>query len=125
MDLINAYESYKEFNKNFVDFINDLITNDFSNVDKTTIIDKLLAGKEFYSHLQVQCETIDIESEDMNNLKDLQYLLTDGLFLTIDLINFYNLNEYDRFKMRASNYINKGRLTEMFKQSKNCSIMDL
>lgn len=125
MDLINAYESYKEFNKNFVDFINDLITNDFSNVDKTTIIDKLLAGKEFFSNLQVQCETIDIESEDMNNLKDLQYLLTDGLFLTIDLINFYNLNEYDRFKMRASNYINKGRLTEMFKQSKNCSIMDL
>ena len=125
MDLINAYESYKEFNKNFVDFINDLITNDFSNVDKTTIMDKLLAGKEFFSNLQVQCETIDIESEDMNNLKDLQYLLTDGLFLTIDLINFYNLNEYDRFKMRASNYINKGRLTEMFKQSKNCSIMDL
>ena len=125
MDLINAYESYKEFNKNFVDFINDLITNDFSNVDKTTIIEKLLAGKEFFSNLQVQCETIDIESEDMNNLKDLQYLLTDGLFLTIDLINFYNLNEYDRFKMRASNYINKGRLTEMFKQSKNCSIMDL
>lgn len=125
MDLINAYESYKEFNKNFVDFINDLITNDFSNVDKTTIIDKLLAGKEFFSNLQVQCETIDIESKDMNNLKDLQYLLTDGLFLTIDLINFYNLNEYDRFKMRASNYINKGRLTEMFKQSKNCSIMDL
>ena len=125
MDLINAYESYKEFNKNFVDFINDLITNDFSNMDKTTIIDKLLAGKEFFSNLQVQCETIDIESEDMNNLKDLQYLLTDGLFLTIDLINFYNLNEYDRFKMRASNYINKGRLTEMFKQSKNCSIMDL
>ena len=103
----------------------NFITNDFSNVDKTTIIDKLLAGKEFFSNLQVQCETIDIESEDMNNLKDLQYLLTDGLFLTIDLINFYNLNEYDRFKMRASNYINKGRLTEMFKQSKNCSIMDL
>ena len=125
MDLINAYESYKEFNKNFVDFINDLITNDFSNMDKTTIMDKLVAGKEFFSNLQVQCETIDIESKDMNNLKDLQYLLTDGLFLTIDLINFYNLNEYDRFKMRASNYINKGRLTEMFKQSKNCSIMDL
>ncbi|CDM70462.1 hypothetical protein CM240_3345 [Clostridium bornimense] len=125
MDLLNAYENYKEFNKNFVDFINDLITNDFSNIDKADIMDRLIAGKDFFSNLQVKCETIDIESKDMNNLKDLQYLLADGLFLTIDLINFYSLNEYDRFRMRASNYINKGRLTEMFKQSKNCSIMDL
>lgn len=125
MDLLNAYESYKEFNRNFVDFINELITNDFSNIDKTTIMDNLVAGKDFFSNLQTQCETINIECNDIENLKDLQYLITDGLFLTIDLISFYSLNEYDRFKMRASNYINKGRLTEMFKQSKNCSIMDL
>lgn len=125
MNLVNMYEEYKEFNKNFVDFINDLITNDFSSLNKADIMDKLVEGKDFFSNLQTKCETINIESSDVNNLKDLQYLIVDGLFLTIDLINFYNVNEYDRFKMRAANYMNKGRLTEMFKQSKNCSIMDL
>lgn len=125
MDLLNVYENYKDFNKNFINFINDIIINDFSNIDRTEIMNKLVEGRDFFSNLQNQCETIDIENKDIDNLKDLQYLVVDGLFLTIDLINFYNLEEYDRFKMRASNYINKDRLSEMFKQAKNCSIMNL
>lgn len=125
MDLLNVYENYKDFNKNFVNFINNIIINNFSNTNKTDILNKLIEGRDFFSDLKKQCETINIESKDIDNLKDLQYLVVDGLFLTIDLINFYNLEEYDRFKMRASNYINKDRLSNMFKQSKNCSIMNL
>ena len=125
MELLNAYENYKEFNNNFVNFINKLISNNLEDMDRSEIEDKLNEGRDFFSNLQTQCEAIKIEDTDIDNLKDLQYLIADGLFLTIDLIMFYSINEYDRFKMRASNYINKGRLTEMFKQSKNCSIMDL
>ncbi|MBU5317085.1 hypothetical protein KQI30_12575 [Clostridium bornimense] len=125
MELLNAYENYKEFNNNFVNFINKLISNNLEDMDRSEIEDKLNEGRDFFSNLQTQCEAIKIEDTDIDNLKDLQYLIADGLFLTIDLIRFYSINEYDRFKMRASNYINKGRLTEMFKQSKNCSIMDL
>lgn len=125
MELLNAYENYKEFNNNFVNFINKLISNNLEDMDRSEIEDKLNEGRDFFSNLQTQCEAIKIEDTNIDNLKDLQYLIADGLFLTIDLIRFYSINEYDRFKMRASNYINKGRLTEMFKQSKNCSIMDL
>ena len=125
MELLNAYENYKEFNNNFVNFINKLISNNLEDMDRSEIEDKLNEGRDFFSNLQTQCEAIKIEDTDIDNLKDLQYLIADGLFLTIDLIRFYSINEYDRFKMRASNYINKGRLTEMFKQSKNCSIMYL
>ena len=125
MELLNAYENYKEFNNNFVNFINKLISNNLEDMDRSEIEDKLNEGRDFFSNLQTQCEAIKIEDTDIDNLKDLQYLIADGLFLTIDLIRFYSINEYDRFKMRESNYINKGRLTEMFKQSKNCSIMDL
>ena len=125
MELLNAYENYKEFNNNCVNFINKLISNNLEDMDRSEIEDKLNEGRDFFSNLQTQCEAIKIEDTDIDNLKDLQYLIADGLFLTIDLIRFYSINEYDRFKMRASNYINKGRLTEMFKQSKNCSIMDL
>ena len=45
--------------------------------------------------------------KDINNLRDLNYLALDTLFLTMDLKNFYKLGESERFKMRAVNYINK------------------
>ena len=47
------------------------------------------------------------EEKDINNLRDLNYLALDTLFLTMDLKNFYKLGESERFKMRAVNYINK------------------
>ena len=45
--------------------------------------------------------------ECKNNLRALNYLALDTLFLTMDLKNFYKLGESERFKMRAVNYINK------------------
>ena len=48
-----------------------------------------------------------MEEKDIDNLRDLNYLALDTLFLTMDLKNFYKLGESERFKMRAVNYINK------------------
>ena len=37
-----------------------------------------------------------------------------ALFLVSDLKHFYNLKEYERFKMRAVNYINNSKRGKMF-----------
>ena len=50
-----------------------------------------------------------------NNLNELKYLIVDTLFLTFDLNNFYKLKEFERFKMRFANYVNKRRRDEMLK----------
>ena len=44
-----------------------------------------------------------------NDLRDLKYLIVDSFFLLIDLENFYKYKEFERFKMRAVNHINKRR----------------
>ena len=37
-----------------------------------------------------------------------------ALFLVSDLNHFYNINEYERFKMRGINYINNSRRGKSF-----------
>ena len=37
-----------------------------------------------------------------------------ALFLVSDLKHFYNFKEYERFKMRAVNYINNSKRGKMF-----------
>ena len=60
-----------------------------------------------FEDLKLRCDKIEVEEKDINNLRDLNYLALDTLFLTMDLKNFYKLGESERFKMRAVNYINK------------------
>ena len=67
-----------------------------------------------YEKLKFESDEIQIEDKDKNNLNDLKYLIMSALFLVSDLNHFYNLKEYERFKMRAINYINNSRRAKMF-----------
>ncbi len=102
MNLINTYEKFKHINEEFIAFI------DKSFTDEQIKMNLNIALKN-YEKLKFEADEIKVEACDKNNLNDLNYLIMSALFLVSDLIHFYNLKEYERFKMRAVNYINNSR----------------
>ena len=83
-----------------------VMESDISNHDNI-IMNNLENYSNLFEDLKLRCDKIEVEEKDINNLRDLNYLALDTLFLTMDLKNFYKLGESERFKMRAVNYINK------------------
>lgn len=106
MELVKTYEEYNELNKEYVKYIQMVMESDISNYDDI-IMNNLENYSNLFEDLKLRCDKIEVEEKDINNLRDLNYLALDTLFLTMDLKNFYKLGESERFKMRAVNYINK------------------
>ena len=106
MELVKSYEDYNELNKEYVKYIQMVMESDISNHDNI-IMNNLENYSNLFEDLKLRCDKIEVEEKDINNLRDLNYLALDTLFLTMDLKNFYKLGESERFKMRAVNYINK------------------
>lgn len=115
MSLLSIYEEYVQANKEYVDFIDKIINDDFSSYTEDEINKKLVVYKDYFEKLRDNIEKTDITNEADENVKDLKYLLVDVLFLAIDLYNFYNAKEIERFKMRGINYIRKRRVADFFK----------
>lgn len=106
MELVKTYQEYNELNKEYMKFVQIIMESDISSFDEI-IMNKLEEYSSIFEKLKIKCDTIKVDEENINNLKDLNYLALDTLFLTLDLKNFYKLKEVERFKMRAVNYINK------------------
>lgn len=108
------FNKYVELNGQYVKFVNEIVNNNFENYSEEEIMNKLVDGKKNFEDLMSQIDECKNDEEDGLFLKDVKYSVVDGLFLTIDLYNFYNSKELERFKMRAVNYIRKGRVTSFF-----------
>ena len=113
MELVKTYEEYNELNKEYVKYIQMVMESDISNHDNI-IMNNLENYSNLFEDLKLRCDKIEVEEKDINNLRDLNYLALDTLFLTMDLKNFYKLGESERFKMRAVNYINKRNRGQVF-----------
>ncbi|WP_370772528.1 hypothetical protein [Clostridium sp.] len=109
MSLIITYEKFTHINEEFIEFIDKLIGNDFKSFTGDQIKMNLNIALKNYEKLKFESDEIQVEEDNKNNLNDLRYLIMSALFLVSDLIHFYNLKEYERFKMRAVNYINNSR----------------
>lgn len=109
MNLINTYEKFKHINEEFIAFIDKLVIENFESFTDEQIEMNLNIALKNYEKLKFEADEIKVEACDTNNLNDLNYLIMSALFLVSDLIHFYNLKEYERFKMRAVNYINNSR----------------
>lgn len=109
MNLINTYEKFKYINEGFIAFIDKLVMENFESFTDEQIKMNLNIALKNYEKLKFEADEIKVEDYDKNNLNDLNYLIMSALFLVSDLIHFYNLKEYERFKMRAVNYINNSR----------------
>ena len=123
MTLINIYEEYTNINNEYLTYIEGLVNSDISNCSDDNIMDKLILFKNNFESIKIKldvCE-VDIEEKDIENLKDLKYLVMDALFISADLVTFYKSKQPERFKMRAVNYINKKRRAEMFKDANDGS----
>lgn len=112
--LSEIFNKYVEINSEYVKYINDIVNNNFVGYLEEEIMNKLVEGKKNFEELMSQIDKCENEEENGLFLKDIKYSIVDGLFLTIDLYNFYNSKELERFKMRAVNYIRKGRVTSFF-----------
>ncbi|MGL5615004.1 MAG: hypothetical protein ACRDD2_02070 [Sarcina sp.] len=110
--ILDFYERYKVLNKEISEFIEELINNNLNYEKKEDTLKILLNFNDELGNLKEGLEKINCEDKD--NLNDLNYLIMDLLFLIMDLINFYNYNQVERFKMRATNYLNKQRRKEFF-----------
>ena len=108
------FDEYVKINKEYVSFVNEIVNNNFSNYTQEEIMSRLIEYKQNYEKLMSDVDKCTQEEEDGLFLKDVKYSIVDGLFLAIDLYNFYNSKELERFKMRAVNYIRKGRVTSFF-----------
>ncbi|MCX0352524.1 hypothetical protein, partial [Clostridium perfringens] len=91
MELVNIYDEYREVNKNYVDFIEELVNKNFEGFSEDFVMGNLENFQNFIGDLKVKADDLQVEEENKDNLKDLKYLIVDTLFLTFDLNNFYKL----------------------------------
>lgn len=116
MELVNIYEEYVEVSKNYVDFIEELVNKNFEGFSEDFVMSNLENFQNQIGDLKLKADSLEVEEENKNNLNDLCYLIMDTLFLTFDLNNFYKLKEFERFKMRFANYINKRMRDERIRE---------
>lgn len=111
MDILEIYEEYKKLNKEYVKYNEALLETKFTDNKDESVVDTLKDFKEKFEELKIKSDELD-DNNDEVNLKDLQYLIVDAIFVSYDLINFYTGGHIERFKMRITNYINKMRRVE-------------
>lgn len=123
MSLIDNYEEYIRVNNEYVNFIEELVNKNLGECNEEYIIETLIKVQHDFESIKIRIdvEESEVEEKDLENLKDLKYLIMDALFISADLVAFYKYNQPERFKMRAVNYINKKRRAEMFKEDKKGS----
>lgn len=114
MSLLSTYEKFTKINTEFIGFIDELVIDNFKSFSEEKIKMNLSIALKNYEDLKFESDEIIADDENANNLSDLKYLIMSGLFLVSDLNHFYNINEYDRFRMRAVNYINNSRRAKLF-----------
>lgn len=111
MELISIYEKYTDLNEGYVALLERLVDTDFAG-DQAAIKQQLIKTKEQFEVMMEQTAALEVEQDQEQNLQDLKYLLTDSLFLSIDIVSFFEYEAYGRFKMRVLNYVNKKRRSE-------------
>lgn len=114
MDLAQVYENYRSLNNKLQEFLEQFIqTTEVKCEDIKITFEDVKVGIE---QLLETATSLEVEEEHEADLKDLKYLLTDTLFLLMDLINFCTYNELGRCQMRAINYLGKRKRVEIFGQ---------
>lgn len=114
MELARIYEDYKNLNNKLQEFLEKFIeTEDVSSQQIKEVFEDVKVGIE---SLLEAATTLEVDDTHEVDLKDLKYLITDTLFLLLDLINFCNYEELGRCRMRAINYLGKRKRVEVFGQ---------
>lgn len=111
MSLLKTYEEFTNINKEFISFIDKLVMDNFKTISEEIVKMNLDIALKNYEDLKFESDRITVDNNNINNLNELRYLIMNALFLVSDLKHFYEIKEFDRFRMRAVNYINTSRRT--------------
>lgn len=111
--ILSIYKQFTTLNSELMNYLNELISEDLkSKDDAVSRLNDILKNIE---ELKYQSDNIvDLES-DIDKVNNLRYSIMNSLFLLSDLLHFYKINEVDRFKMRAVNYINHNSKPEFLR----------
>ena len=112
--MLNTYEKFSMLNNDLIKYLNELITNnlkDLKDGDIAVNLERILHDIEV---LKFESDKISISNMDSDKVNNLRYSIMNSLFLISDLLHFYKLNEIERFKMRAVNYINHSSKPQIF-----------
>lgn len=113
MNLVEIYNEYKSLNNTLQAFLEKFIHPEASMPTEQLkeIFEETKGGIE---KLLDEVANLSVSDEQKDDLQDLNYLMTDTLFLLMDLANFCTYNEIGRCKMRAINYLGKRKRVEVF-----------
>lgn len=115
MELVEIYEQYKNIHRTLEMFLEKFVEakDEMAVQDLIEVFEDTKCGIESLLDASVE---LKVSCEHEEDLKDLKYLMTDTLFLLMDLSNFCKHDEIGRCKMRALNYLGKRKRVEVFGQ---------
>ena len=112
--MINTYEQFSILNNELITYLNELFSEDLKEGNSEDIINNFKKILNDIEELKFESDEIIAVGEELDKLNNLRYSIMNSLFLVSDLLHFYKLNEVERFKMRAVNYINYNSKPQIF-----------
>lgn len=113
--MLNTYEQFSILNNELITYLNELISDDLKEKNSDEIINKLNRILNDIEELKFKSDEIFSVGMELYKVNNLRYSIMNSLFLISDLLHFYKLNEVERFKMRAVNYINHNSRPQVFR----------
>lgn len=111
MTLAEIYKKYKDIHKTLEAFLEKFVETK-EEITSQSVIDVFEDTRLGIESLLDESVSLEVANEHEDDLKDLKYLMTDTLFLLMDLSDFCKYNEIGRCKMRVLNYLGKRKRTD-------------
>lgn len=112
--ILSIYKQFTTLNNELMTYLNELISGDLKSKDN--VISRLNDILNNIEEVKYKSDNIMELESDMDKVNNLRYSIMNSLFLLSDLLHFYKINEVDRFKMRAVNYINHNSKLQLSKE---------
>ncbi|SCJ99209.1 Uncharacterised protein [uncultured Clostridium sp.] len=113
--MLNTYEQFSNLNNELITYLNELISDDLKEKNSEEIINNFNRILNDIEELKLKSDEIVSVGIELNKVNNLRYSIMNSLFLISDLLHFYKLNEIERFRMRAVNYVNHNSKPQVFR----------
>lgn len=110
MDLFKMNQEFLGIKKEIITLIEGIAEGDMKDCKDEEISNSLLGEKNKLEFMKIKVDDVKVTADNIDMVNSLKRSIMDGLFLLVDLINFYHSGSVERFKMRGYNYINKDRM---------------
>lgn len=123
MELVKIYNEFVALNEEYCKFVKSIAASDILSLNYENTLKELSKQADIFEELMNKVSELEVSNDQLENLKDLKYLIMDGIFASRDFEAFFKAKQIERFKMRIVNYENKKQRSEMFSNvSGNCRV---